>query len=199
VGLDPGGIGKGYAADLVVEGLLTAGAAGALVNLGGDLRVEGTPPSDNAWVLEIGEAAWAPEPLAVLELERGAVATSTPLRRRWNRAPATASGSMSETAHHLVDPDTGRSTENGPVVVTAIAGEGWWAEAVATAVAATPMTDWDSHLGHLDGANVAAVGEAAVAAVGGDGGLRLWGGFQHFMRTNAPRPGSGPRFDKENF
>ncbi len=89
IGFDPGGIGKGYAADLVVEELLNAGAAGALVNLGGDLRVEGTPPSGPSWVVEVGEVAWAPEPLAVLELERGAVATSTSLRRRWNMAPDT--------------------------------------------------------------------------------------------------------------
>jgi thiamine biosynthesis lipoprotein len=44
VGLDPGGIGKGYAADLVVEELRAAGAAGVCVNLGGDLRAEGRAP-----------------------------------------------------------------------------------------------------------------------------------------------------------
>ena len=38
VGFDPGGIGKGLAADLVVAETRAAGAAGACVNLGGDLR-----------------------------------------------------------------------------------------------------------------------------------------------------------------
>jgi thiamine biosynthesis lipoprotein len=41
VGFDPGGIGKGYAADLLVSELLDQGAAGVCANLGGDLRVRG--------------------------------------------------------------------------------------------------------------------------------------------------------------
>src|SRR5436190_4435718 len=45
VGFDPGGIGKGYAADLVVAELLASGAAGVCANIGGDLRVAGEPPS----------------------------------------------------------------------------------------------------------------------------------------------------------
>ena len=44
VALDPGGIGKGLAADLVVTQLLAAGASGALVDIGGDLACAGTPP-----------------------------------------------------------------------------------------------------------------------------------------------------------
>ena len=41
VQIDPGGIGKGLAADLVVDLLLAEGALGALVNVGGDLRAAG--------------------------------------------------------------------------------------------------------------------------------------------------------------
>src|SRR5262245_56702241 len=41
---DPGGIGKGLAADLVSQELLHSGAAGALVNVGGDIRVRGDAP-----------------------------------------------------------------------------------------------------------------------------------------------------------
>ncbi len=44
VGFDPGGIGKGFAADLVAAQAMDAGAAGVLVDLGGDLRVTGEPP-----------------------------------------------------------------------------------------------------------------------------------------------------------
>ena len=44
VHLDLGGIGKGFAADLVTAELLLAGAIGALVNLGGDLRVRTSHP-----------------------------------------------------------------------------------------------------------------------------------------------------------
>ena len=41
--LDPGGIAKGFAADLLCADLRAAGAAGVCVNVGGDLRVSGAP------------------------------------------------------------------------------------------------------------------------------------------------------------
>ena len=44
VGFDPGGIGKGLAADLVVAEVMAGGAEGVCVNLGGDLRVRGRSP-----------------------------------------------------------------------------------------------------------------------------------------------------------
>jgi hypothetical protein len=46
VAIDPGGIGKGLAADLVVEQLVLGGAAGALVSIGGDLATAGAVPRD---------------------------------------------------------------------------------------------------------------------------------------------------------
>src|SRR5205823_3187293 len=86
VGFDPGGIGKGLAADLVVSEALAAGAAGACVNLGGDLRVAGEPPDGpSAWTVAVEHPA-SPEPVALLGLHDGAVATSTTLRRRWTAA-----------------------------------------------------------------------------------------------------------------
>jgi DMSO/TMAO reductase YedYZ heme-binding membrane subunit len=48
VRFDPGGISNGQAADLLVDELLAAGAYGACVNLGGDMRVAGDPPTGPA-------------------------------------------------------------------------------------------------------------------------------------------------------
>ena len=122
VRIDPGGIGKGLAADLVAGWLLDRGATGSLVSVGGDLRVGGAPPVDG-WEIELDHHVVAP---ARINLRYGAVATSTRLRRRWR----TADG----TAHHVIDPRTGRPS-NGPVVaVSVVAAEAWWAEAIATAV-----------------------------------------------------------------
>src|SRR5439155_21532350 len=53
VGFDPGGIGKGFAADLLVRELMSRGAAGACANIGGDLRVEGVAPHGDSWVVAI--------------------------------------------------------------------------------------------------------------------------------------------------
>ena len=58
VGFDPGGIGKGLAADIVVEELMAAGAQGACVNVGGDLRVCGTPPDSapgSGWAIDVDD------------------------------------------------------------------------------------------------------------------------------------------------
>jgi len=122
-GFDPGGIGKGLAADLVVTELLEAGADGACVNLGGDVRVAGTPP-DASWSITI-EHPTRPEPAAVVHLADGAVATSSRLRRRWvtNQGPA----------HHLIDPASGRPAGGPVVAATAIGATGWQAEALAKA------------------------------------------------------------------
>ena len=122
-GFDPGGIGKGLAADLVVATLLDAGAEGACVNLGGDVRVAGTPP-DASWAVAI-EHPTRPDPAAVVHLADGAVATSSRLRRRW----ATSGG----PAHHLIDPVSGRPAEVSVAAATAVAATGWQAEALAKA------------------------------------------------------------------
>ena len=122
-GFDPGGIGKGLAADLVVAELLAAGADGACVNLGGDVRVAGTPPA-SAWVVAV-EHPWRPEPAAVLHLRDGAVATSSRLRRCWT----TDDG----PAHHLIDPELGIPVDARVATATAVAAHGWQAEAFAKA------------------------------------------------------------------
>jgi thiamine biosynthesis lipoprotein len=124
VGFDPGGIGKGFAADLVVEALLHDGAAGACVNLGGDLRVEGESPSGGPWLAGV-EHPTRSRLAALLSLDRGAVATSTRIRRTW--------GPDHDRRHHLIDPVTARPAVTSVVAATAVAGEGWQAEVLSKA------------------------------------------------------------------
>jgi len=124
VGFDPGGIGKGLAADLVVAGMLAAGAAGACVNLGGDVRVDGTSPDSCGWLVGI-EHPFRDEPSAVISLHGGAVATTSRVKR--------VLGPEGQR-HHVIDPATGASAETGLASVTTIAAEGWQAEILAKAV-----------------------------------------------------------------
>lgn len=138
VGFDGGGIGKGLASDLVATELVSVGAWGALVNLGGDLRVIGTPPSGSAWTVTIAEPALGSGTLATVQLTDGGLATSTTRRRRWKRR---ANESQN---HHLLDPATGLPAAEGPQLTSVIAGEAWWAEAAATAIGANaeaPLPD----------------------------------------------------------
>jgi FAD:protein FMN transferase len=123
VGFDPGGIGKGLAADLLVGELLARGAVGACANLGGDLRVDGDAPGGGPWVVDVGHPLRR-EPAATVGLRRGAVATSSRTRRAWGPR---------RDRHHLIDPATGRPARTGVAAATVVAAEGWQAEVLAKA------------------------------------------------------------------
>ncbi len=126
-GLDPGGIGKGLAADLVSATALAAGARGALVNLGGDLRCRGEHPGDG-WTITISDPVGDRPALDEwVRITEGAVATSTPLKRRWIAPDGSA-------AHHLLHPATGRPVDIEVASVTVIAPSGWLAEALSKAL-----------------------------------------------------------------
>ena len=118
---DSGGIGKGLGAALVVEHLIRAGAAGAMVSLGGDVGVGGSWP-DTGWRIGIEDPTGRnDQPMSVV-LRDGAICTSGILKRRWRET----SGSVS---HHILDPATGKSLAGSDVVAaSAIARQGWRAE-----------------------------------------------------------------------
>jgi thiamine biosynthesis lipoprotein len=132
VGFDPGGIGKGYAADLVVAELLRQGAAGVCANLGGDLRVEGEPPAGRSWRVVIEHPLWR-RPAATVGLRGGAVATSSRTRRAW--------GPSSDRRHHLIDPATGLPARGGTAAASVIAAEAWQAEVLAKALFLSGLGD----------------------------------------------------------
>jgi thiamine biosynthesis lipoprotein len=125
VGFDPGGIGKGLAADIVAEDLMRFGAAGVCVNVGGDVRVAGRSPSGESWRIEV-EHPVTSLPVATLEVRNGAVATSSRIRRQWT----TVDG---DERHHLMDPATGTSARSPVLAATAVAAMGWQAEVLAKA------------------------------------------------------------------
>ncbi|MGZ4771678.1 MAG: FAD:protein FMN transferase [Ilumatobacteraceae bacterium] len=124
--IDLGGIGKGFAADIVAEELIEGGALGALVNLGGDLVVLGRPSNDASWYLGIEDPASPPTHVALLRLDSGGVATSGTTVRRWS----TSDGG---TAHHLIDPSHAEPSTTTLLTATVIAADAATAEAFATA------------------------------------------------------------------
>lgn len=125
VRLDLGAVGKGLAADIVAEELLDAGADGVCLNIGGDLRVAGTPPGGREWTVSV-ECPFEPaDEVARVALCSGGVATSSPHAKRWRHD--------GDLVSHIVDPTTGRPLRAAAASVTVLAGEAWWAEVVATA------------------------------------------------------------------
>lgn len=131
VTIDLGGIGKGFAADLVAQELLEAGAHGACVNLGGDLRVEGGAPDGGPWLIAIEQDGdQRPSSPPSLQLASGAVATTSRARRTWRRAAT--------TCHHIIDPRTGRPAESPWESATVIARRTVDAEPFAKAAFLAP-------------------------------------------------------------
>jgi thiamine biosynthesis lipoprotein len=163
VGFDPGGIGKGLAADIVSDEAIAAGARGVCVNIGGDLRVRGSAPDGGPWGIDVLDPFDARR-RAVVALEAGAIATSSRARRAWfvgDRAQ-----------HHLVDPSTELPVFNDVVAVTVVAREGWRAEVLAKAVF---VAGADDGLAFLDRSGAAGV------VFGTDGAMRPSSDWHRFV------------------
>ena len=141
--LDPGGIGKGLAADLAVQRLLDLGVAGALVSIGGDMTMAGSPPptssATDGWSISVEEPDPSNGELCRLVVSGGGVATSSTRSRRWVHA--------GQDRHHLVDPHLAAQSSTDLATVTVIARSGWIAEAHATAAL---LAGSDGAIDHLD-------------------------------------------------
>lgn len=158
VHIDPGGIGKGLAADM----LTADGATGALVDLGGDIRCAGTPPR-GGWRIDVEHPGWS---LQRLSLDAGAVATSSTHRRRWRRDGV--------EHHHLINPATGDAGAGPGVAATVVAGSAWRAEVLTKAIMLAGSVD-------------AAERTLTAAAAGGilvdtDGQQHLLARIERFLR-----------------
>ncbi len=168
VALDPGGIGKGLAADLVVEQLLGAGAAGAMVSLGDDTVVGGRPPTSDGWHLAVADprtTVGAGGMCAAVGLSVGAVATSSRSARRWRQA--------GRLQHHLLDAAGGHPAWSDLESVTVLASAGWWAEALSTA-AFVGGAQVARELMHLTG--------ATGLMVHGNGAVEHFDGLSAYLR-----------------
>lgn len=124
VGFDPGGIGKGLAADLAADLLRRAGAAGGCINVGGDLRVFGCYRGEPSWPLAVEPPLGDGDPIPVV-MTGGGLATTGVTRRRWLIA--------GQPRHHVIDPATGHPAETDLLSVSVVADTGWEAEVLATA------------------------------------------------------------------
>ena len=166
VHLDLGGIAKGAAADTVADVLERGGAFGACVDLGGDIAVFGLRPGGRAWVIAVDDPAAPGADLAVLRLGRGAVATSSRVRRRWSHG--------GQDAHHLIDPRTGRPAVTDLLSVSVIASSAMWAEVHAKAALIAGSVEGEGLLG--------SAGMAALFVLA-DGEVRSVGDVEPFLET----------------
>lgn len=125
VRFDAGGIGKGLAADLVADELLEAGAAGACVNVGGDLKAVGEAPDADGWTVVLEDPYDAESEISRFTIADCGAATSSRTYRTWERAGV--------QVHHLIDPSTGAPAWTDLASVTVVARTAWLAEVLAKA------------------------------------------------------------------
>lgn len=133
--LDPGGIGKGLAADLLAADMMEHGVLGCLVEVGGDLRVCGTAPDGVAWRIAVDDPFAPGTERQQVRVPDGGIATSSQRKRRW----------MSDSGvdrHHLIDPATQRSAVSSIQTVTVIAATAARAEVLTKPGFLRPPRDY---------------------------------------------------------
>ena len=115
--LDLGAIAKAYAVDEALRRVAARGLGGALVSIGGDLAVHGSP--DDGWLIAVSETG--DDEAVYITIDSGAVTTSSTMGRRWG------------ANHHIIDPRTGRSSTGDWRTATVLA---------PTAVEANVFSTW---------------------------------------------------------
>ena len=124
--LDMGGIGKGLALRWAAAEAIAVlpPRTGLLLEAGGDVVQAGDAPAEG-WLVGIEDPVAVPgpdvEPIAVVAVRRGAVATSSIRVRHWVGPDGTP-------VHHLVDPRTGEPARTGLIAVTVAGIDPAWAE-----------------------------------------------------------------------
>lgn len=124
VKIDLGGIGKGYAADRIIQILREEGMDQALVNLGGDIAAIGGRSESEGWRIGVKNPAAPHDIIRVLSLRNQAVATSGTYEQYF-----VSKGRM---YHHLIDPSLGRPGKTGFESLTVIGDNCRDADALAT-------------------------------------------------------------------
>ncbi|HAB18329.1 MAG TPA: FAD:protein FMN transferase [Verrucomicrobiota bacterium] len=114
MGLDLGGMGKEFAVDQVALLARHGGLTGALVDFGADIRVVGLPADGRpGWHVGLEDPAAPGRTWRGLAVREAAVATSGDYHRRFEINGVRYS--------HILDPRTGRPTNNGVRAVSVLA------------------------------------------------------------------------------
>jgi thiamine biosynthesis lipoprotein len=124
MGIDLGGIGKGYGVDRAVEALRSWGIENALVNLGGDLYAMGGSEDGDPWKVGVRSPDDPDALVTTLSLSNRAVATSGDYHQYFEHG--------GRRYHHLLDPDTGAPAQAVIRSVTVASGSCMDADAGAT-------------------------------------------------------------------
>ncbi|GAA0840996.1 FAD:protein FMN transferase [Marinobacter szutsaonensis] len=123
--IDLSAIAKGYGVDAVARYLDSEGVNAYLVEIGGEVRVQGRKPGGDAWRLAIEQpVSEGREVNRVVALESKAMATSGDYRNYYE--------SEGQRYSHTIDPETGKPITHNLASVTVLAEDCMTADALAT-------------------------------------------------------------------
>jgi thiamine biosynthesis lipoprotein len=128
VTLDLSGIAKGYAVDKVAELLLYAGYRHFMVEIGGELRLQGHSPRGTPWTIAIEQpdAGGFGEAYQAVNVSDAGMATSGDYRNYFEKEGKRYS--------HTIDPANGYPIDHKLASVTVIAQTSAYADGLATAI-----------------------------------------------------------------
>lgn len=125
--IDPGGIGKGYAADRLLEVFHEYGITSAFSNLGGNVVTLGTKPDGQPWQIGIQHPRQQNSLIGAVRAAEQSVVTSGDYQRFFM-------DSGGKRYHHILDPQTGYPAESGLSSVTILSANSMEADALSTMV-----------------------------------------------------------------
>ncbi|MBC7191922.1 MAG: FAD:protein FMN transferase [Marinobacter sp.] len=124
--LDLSAIAKGFGVDQVAEYLENEGVSAYLVEIGGEIRVNGRKPDDTAWRLAVEQpTAEGRQVNRIVALHKAAMATSGDYRNYYE--------SQGQRYSHTIDPVTGKPITHSLASVSVITDDCMTADALATA------------------------------------------------------------------
>jgi len=125
--IDLGGIAKGFILDRVFEFLRQSGAAGAVIDLGGDVAVLNSRPDGSPWRLGV-RAPFSDDfgLLGVIEVQNVAVVTSGVYERRFEEGGV--------IFHHILDPQTGMPAVSDVISATIVSSSATAADALSSII-----------------------------------------------------------------
>jgi thiamine biosynthesis lipoprotein len=123
--IDLGGIGKGYAAEKVLEVLKDCGIISAFTNFGGNVAAIGSKPDRTPWRIGIQHPRQVNKLVGVLSIRGKSVVTSGDYQRYFI-------GGDGNRYHHILDPATGYPAASGLIGATVITANSMEADALST-------------------------------------------------------------------
>ena len=143
MGVDLGGIAKGYASAAVAETLMQNGVESAVISLGGNIHVLGSKPDGTDWSVAIQDPEDATRYIGTVSVSDMAVVTSGSYQRYFEKDGV--------KYHHILDPKTGCPANTGLRSVTVVSRNDMEADALSTALFVMGMEQaanyWREHGG----------------------------------------------------